>query len=315
MDTRGSIVRADLAPRQAKLLGISASPRPAVYDGSKGVYLSPSLAQAGKRPSDLTEWLNILAPDIVRRAHREYVDAGSQIIQTNSFNGNRFRLQASGLDSPVEEVNVSAARIAREAAGGDVLVAGVIGPSGKLPSVGEVAEDELVAAFAEQANALDEGGVDFFHIETMSDLEEAVAAVEGVRSVSGLPVALTMSFDAGNVERGLRTMMGVSPKALVEKANELELFAVGTNCGLGLQGYQPLIRELVESAPTGLVIAKLNAGMPKIEAGRTVYEASPASMADYALWCARNGVRIVGACCGGTPEHIEAIARALAREL
>jgi len=308
-------VRANLAPRQAKLLNISASPRPAVYDGSKGVYLSPSLAQVGKRPSDLTEWLNLLAPDVVRRAHQEYVAAGSQIIQTNSFNGNRFRLQASGLDSRVEEVNVSAAQIARDTAGDDVLVAGVIGPSGELPSVGEVPKDELVAAFAEQARALDEGGVDFFHIETMSDLEEAVAAVEGVRSVSGLPVALTMSFDAGNVERGLRSMMGVPPKALVEKANELELFAVGANCGLGLDGYQPLVRELIEPTPTGLVIVKLNAGRPKIEGERTVYEASPARMADYALWCARNGVRIVGVCCGGTPEHIKAMARALSREL
>jgi 5-methyltetrahydrofolate--homocysteine methyltransferase len=124
-----------------------------------------------------------------------------------------------------------------------------------------------------------------------------------------------MSFDAGNAQRGLRSMMGVSPKALVEKANELELFAVGANCGLGLEGYQPLIRDLVESAPTGLVIAKLNAGRPKIEGGRTVYEASPASMADYAVWCARNGVHIVGACCGSTPEHIKAIATALTREL
>jgi methionine synthase I (cobalamin-dependent) len=173
----------------------------------------------------------------------------------------------------------------------------------------------LVAAFAEQARALAKGGVDFFHIETMSDLEEAAAAVEGVRSVSDLAVALTMSFDTGNAERGLRTMMGVSPKALVEKANELELLAVGANCGLGLEGYQPLVRALIESAPNGLVIAKLNAGRPKIEGGRTVYEASPASMADYAVWCARNGVRIVGACCGSTPEHIKAIATALSREL
>lgn len=308
-------MRADLAPRQAKLLEIGASGRPAVYDGSKGVYLSPSLAQVGKRPSDITEWLNLLAPDVVRRMHQEYVAAGSQIIQTNSFNGNRFRLQACGLDSRVEEVNVLAAQIAREAAGAQVLVAGVIGPSGKLPAVGEVPKDELVAAFAEQAAALDKGGADFFHIETMSDLEEAVAAVEGVRSVSRLPVALTMSFDAGNVERGLRSMMGVPPKALVEKANELELFAVGANCGLGLDGYQPLVRALIESAPTGLVIAKLNAGRPKIEGGRTVYEASPASMADYAVWCGRNGVHIVGACCGSTPEHIRAIATALTREL
>lgn len=308
-------MRASPAPRQVKLLEIGASPRPAVYDGSKGVYLGPSLAQVGKRPSDLTEWLNLLAPDIVGRAHQEYVAAGSEIIQTNSFNGNRFRLQAQGLDSRVEEVNVSAAQIAREAAGDHVLVAGVIGPSGKLSTLGEVARGDLVAAFAEQARALDRGGVDFFHIETMSDLGEAVAAVEAVRSVSGLPVALTMSFDAGSVERGLRTMMGVSPEALVEKANELELFAVGANCGLGLEGYQPLVRAFIESAPTGLVIAKLNAGRPKIEGGRTVYEASPARMTDYAVWCARKGVHIVGGCCGSEPRHIEAVARALAREL
>jgi 5-methyltetrahydrofolate--homocysteine methyltransferase len=308
-------VRANLAPRQEKLLEIGASRRPAVYDGSKGVYLSPSLAQVGKRPSDLTEWLNLLAPDVVRGMHQEYVAAGSQIIQTNSFNGNRFRLQSCDLDSRVEEVNVLAAQIAREAAGDQVLVAGVISPSGKLPAMGEATTDELVAAFAEQARALAKGGVDFFHIETMSDLEEATVAVQGVRSVSALAVALTMSFDAGNAERGLRSMMGVSPKALVEKANELELFAVGANCGLGLEGYQPLVRALIESAPTGPVIAKLNAGRPKIEGGRTVYEASPASMADYAVWCACNGVRIVGACCGSTPEHIKAIATALSREL
>jgi 5-methyltetrahydrofolate--homocysteine methyltransferase len=294
-------------------LNIGASSKPTLYDGSKGVYLGPSLAQVGKRPSDLTEWLNLLAPDIVRRTHQEYVDAGSQIIQTNSFNGNRFRLQPHGLDSRVEEVNVSAAQIARQAAGDHALAAGVIGPSGNLPTLGEVTRDELVAAFAEQARALEAGGADFFHIETMSDLEEAVAAVEGVRSVSGLPVALTMSFDAGSVERGLRTMMGVAPKKLVEKANELELFAVGANCGLGLEGYQPLVRDLVDAAPEGLVIIKLNAGRPMIESGRTVYEASPAGMADYAVWCARNGVHIVGGCCGGGPDHIRAMATALAR--
>ncbi|MGQ9571718.1 MAG: homocysteine S-methyltransferase family protein [Dehalococcoidia bacterium] len=308
-------MQANVTPRQAKLLTIGASSRPALYDGSKGVYLGPSLMQVGKRPSDLTEWLNLLAPHIVRRAHREYVAAGSQIIQTNSFNANRFRLQAHGLDSRLEEANVLAAQIAREAAGDDVLVAGVIGPSGKLPALAEVAKGELAAAFAEQARALDKGGADFFHIETMSDLEEAIAAVEGIRSVSSLPVALTMSFDAGNIERGLRTMMGVSPGALVDKANELNLFAVGANCGLGLKGFQPLVRALTEAAPTGLVIAKLNAGMPKVKSGRTIYEASPAKMADYALWCARNGVHIVGGCCGTTPKHIEAMARALNREL
>jgi 5-methyltetrahydrofolate--homocysteine methyltransferase len=301
------------AGRQARLEAIRTSERLALYDGAKGVFLSPRLPDVGKAASDLTEWLNLLAPDTVYQAHRDYVESGSEIIQTNSFSGNCFQLEHRGLASRVAEVNVRAAQIARDAAGDDALVAGDIGPSGKLLAMGEVTRAALVEAFAEQAGALEEGGVDFFHIETMSDLEEAVAAVEGIRSVSGLPVALTMSFDSGKVEAGFRTMMGASARQLADKGRELGLFGVGANCGRGLDGYQTVLKQLVDSAGQAVVIAKLNTGVPQMRDGLVEYGGTPEEMAGYAVWCARRGVRIIGGCCGSTPAHIEAMAQGLVR--
>ena len=308
------------ADRQARLQAIQLSRRPTLYDGAKGVFLSPCLAGVGKTPSDPTEWLNLLAPHTVLEAHQSYIEAGSEIIQTNSFNGNRFRLEPHGLASRIDRLNLLAAEIAREAAGDSVLVAGVLGPSGKLLLTDSVSRQALVEAFAEQARALEKGGVDLFHIETMFDMEEAMAAVEGIRSVSSLPVALTMSFDSGKAEAGLRTMMGISARQLAEKAGELGLFAVGANCGRGLEGYQPVIQELVQAPSTPLragagqavVIAKLNTGVTEMRGEQVDYGGSPEEMARYAEWCASQGVGIIGGCCGTTPAHIEAMAKALA---
>jgi len=294
-------------------LGIPPLDRPLVYNGSKGTLLSSALSKVGKVPSDITEWLNLLAPDIVLRCHREYIEAGSQVIQTNSFNGNRFRLAKYGLADKVREVNLRAAQIAREAAGDAVPVAGSLGPSGKLLITEEVTAAEIREAFAEQARALEEGGVDLFHVETMADMDEALAAVEGIRSVSQLPIALTLSFDTGNPQAGLRTMMGVSPAQLAEKGDELGLFAVGDNCGRGFEGYQAVVEGFVAASPRAALIMKVNAGAPRVEGGETTYDATPEQVAEYALWCAQRGVKLIGLCCGGTPRHIEAIANALAR--
>ena len=296
------------AERRERLL--AALRRPLLYDGSKGVYLSAALPAVGRPPSDVSEWLNILSPQVVRRMHCEYVDAGAQIIQTNTFNANRLRLEAHGLGDRVREVNVAAARLAREAAGEDVLVAGAMGPSGKLLAMGEVAEQSLVDAFAEQAAALAEGGVDLFHAETMADLAEARAAVEGVRRVPDLPLLLTMSFDTGKPE-DLRTMMGVTPAQLVQAADEMGVFGVGANCGRGPEGYQEVVGALAQARPRAVLVAKFNAGIPRMEGRQVVYDGTPESMAAYALWCAENGVGIIGGCCGTTPRHIEAMARAL----
>jgi 5-methyltetrahydrofolate--homocysteine methyltransferase len=285
--------------------------RPTVYDGAKGTYLTPELVKVGKQPSDLSEWLNLLAPDAVRDCHRQYVDAGSEVIETNTFNGNRFRLAKYGLDDRVAEVNRAAARLAREAAGASVSVAGKLGPSGKMLVMGEVTPEALREAFAEQAKALADGGADFLQVETMADLDEVAAAVEGARSVSDLPVAVTMSFDTGKPEAGLRTMMGVTPAHLVAKGDELGLMAVGANCGRGLESYQTLFRQFVDADAKIPVIAKVNAGIPKTHGGETVYDGTPENMAEYAVWAAGIGVKLIGVCCGSTPRHIEAIASAL----
>jgi 5-methyltetrahydrofolate--homocysteine methyltransferase len=294
-------------------LSIPPLDKPLVYNGSKGTLLSSALSKVGKAPSDVSEWLNLLAPDIVLRCHREYIDAGAQVIQTNSFNGNRLRLAKYGLADKVKEVNVRAAQIAGEAAGNSVAVAGSLGPSGKLLITEEVSAAEIREAFAEQAQALEEGGVDLFHIETMADIDEALAAVEGIRSVSHLPIALTLSFDTGTPQAGLRTMMGVSPAQLVEKGDELGLFAVGDNCGRGFEGYQAVVEGFVAASPRAALIMKVNAGAPRVEDGETIYDATPEQVAEYALWCAQRGVKLIGLCCGGTPRHIEAIANALAK--
>jgi 5-methyltetrahydrofolate--homocysteine methyltransferase len=303
-------MRGESGPRDAAL-SRERFRRPVLYDGSKGVYLAARLVGVGRAPGDASEWLNLLSPEAVRQAHREYIDAGSQIIQTNTFNGNRLRLEVYGLGDRVREVNLAAAQVAREAAGDDVLVAGDIGPSGKLLAMGEVDERALVDAFAEQAAALAEGGVDLFHVETMSDLAEARAAVKGVRRVSDRPLLLTMSFDTGKPE-ALRTMMGVTPAQLAEAAQEVGVFGLGANCGRGLEGYQEVVRALAGAQLEAVLVAKLNAGIPRMEAGQVVYDGTPERMAAYALWCAENGVGIIGGCCGSTPRHIEAMARALA---
>jgi len=316
-DTGVNRMSGESGPRQA-LLSRERFRRPVLYDGSKGVYLAARLAGVGRSPGDASEWLNLLSPEAVRQVHREYIDAGSQIIQTNTFNGNRLRLESYGLGDRVREVNLAAAQVAREAAGdparpagGDVLVAGVVGPSGKLLAMGEVDERALVDAFAEQAAALVEGGVDLFHVETMSDLAEARAAVEGVRRASDRPLLLTMSFDTGKPE-ALRTMMGVTPAQLAEAGREMGVFGLGANCGRGLEGYQEVVRALADTRPDAVLVAKLNAGIPRMEGGQVVYDGTPERMAAYALWCAENGVGIIGGCCGSTPRHIEAMARALA---
>ena len=170
-----------------------------------------------------------------RRCHRDYISAGSEVIETNTFNGNRFLVAKYGLGDKVHEVNYTAARIARDEAGIAVSVAGKLGPSGKMLVMGEVTADELREAFAEQAKALEEGGVDFFHVETMADLGEVRRRRRGRAQRLELPVAVTMSFDTGKPEAGRRTMMGVTPAQLVAKGDELGLLAVGANCGLGLR--------------------------------------------------------------------------------
>jgi 5-methyltetrahydrofolate--homocysteine methyltransferase len=279
-----------------------------IADGAMGTMLQAAGLTTGGAPE---EW-NVERPDIIKGIHQAYVEAGSQIITTNTFGGNRFRLALHGNESRVRELNVSAARLARDvadAAPREVLVAGDIGPSGEiLAPLGPTEPAAVRDAFAEQAAALTEGGVDFFLIETMSALEEVTAAVEGIKSASDLPIAATMTFDTH-----FRTMMGVKPVQAVAALCDLGIVALGANCGNGPDEIERVVTELAAAKPQGVyLIAQSNAGLPKYVDKQIHYDGSPEVMADYAIKMRALGVNVLGACCGSTPDHIRAMRDALA---
>jgi 5-methyltetrahydrofolate--homocysteine methyltransferase len=275
-----------------------------IADGAMGTMLFANGLLFGDPP----EVWNLSKPDIVRRIHRGYLDAGSQIIMTNTFGGNRMRLSLHGLESRVAELNQTAAILLRsevDAAGGAALVAGDIGPSGAiLAPTGTLDYDEAVDIFAEQAAALVAGGVDLIWIETMSDLNEIKAAIEGVRRVSpGIALITTMTFDT----RGY-TMMGVSPEQALASLTAWGADAIGGNCGNGPDELVAVVKRMQAAGPTVPLVAKSNAGMPELVDMRAVYRASPEVMADAAVEMHDSGASVIGGCCGTTPEHLAHIA-------
>ena len=269
------------------------------------------LFEAGLTSGDSPERWNVERPEVIRGVHQAYRAAGSRILLTNTFGGNRFRLALHGLDTRVAELNEAAARLAGEVAharGSDAVVAGDIGPSGGiLAPLGDLERDDAVKGFAEQAAALHAGGVDVFWIETMSALEEVEAAVEGVRQAApGTPIVVTMSFDTHG-----HTMMGVGPGQAAKALLALGAVAVGGNCGLGPAELLPAMLAMRAAAPGAVLVAKPNAGLPVLEDGKAVYRGSPEEMADYARRLVAAGVRVVGGCCGSAPAHLRAMAQAL----
>jgi len=283
------------------------SGKPILLDGAMGTMLMNAGLELGGCPEEL----NVLYPERIKGIHKEYIQAGSQIILTNTFGGSAVRLDSHGLADRVFELNEAAAKNARQEADNaprPVLVAGSIGPSGQiLEPLGSLSFDEAQKSFADQAAGLAEGGVDLFWIETMSALEEVKAAIAGVRSVSDLPIAVTLSFDTHG-----RTMMGISPEMALVELQELDVQLVGANCGTGSDELIKAIQELAGKNPELPLIAKANAGIPVIQGNEVVYNGSPEVMADYAVKVWKEGARLIGGCCGSTPEHIRAMAEALA---
>ena len=280
---------------------------PILSDGAMGTMLFLNGLQFGDPP----EVWNLTQPDVVRRIQRGYLEAGSRILLTNTFGGNRLRLGLHRLESRVAELNQTAAILLRsevEAAGNRALVAGDIGPSGAIMApMGTLDYGEAVDLFAEQAKALVDGGVDLIWIETMSDLTEIKAAIEGIRQVApGIAVIATMTFDT----RG-RTMMGVTPEQAVEALAAWGADAIGGNCGNGPDEILPVIAKMRAVAPDVTLVSKSNAGMPELVDMRAVYRASPETMAAAAVEIQAAGARIVGACCGSTPDHLRMMCQAL----
>ena len=270
------------------------------------------LFSTGLEHGGAPELWNVEHPERVAAVHQAYLDAGSRILLTNTFGGSRYRLVLHRLEDRVAELNRAAVKILRDvvdASGTAALVAGDIGPSGGLiQPLGELTYAEVVQSFSEQASALVESGVDLIWIETMAALEEVQAAVEAVRQVSSdIPVITTMTFDT----RG-RTMMGVTPERAVTTLSSLGAAAIGGNCGNGPEEIIDVVRKMRATAPEMILVAKANAGIPELVKGKPVYRATPEDMAEYALQAYDAGARIIGACCGSTSAHIQAISNALA---
>ena len=279
-----------------------------VADGAMGTMLQVAGLPPGTPPEG---WL-LENAEAVRDVHRAYVDAGSELILTCTFGATRPRLRQSGLEDRLDEINRKAVAIAREAAGSQAFVAGDIGPLGEfLAPLGELSYQEAIDIFAEQAEALVRAGVDVLYIETMAALEEVQAAVEGaMRVANGIPVTATLSFDSHG-----RTNMGVRPGEAAEALLELGVDALGANCGATLDMTLGAIRTMGEVAhqsdPQMPLIVKPNAGKPRLVDDEVVYDAGPEEMAEYARRFVALGARVVGGCCGSTPEHISAIAQAI----
>ena len=273
-----------------------------VGDGAMGSLLY----EEGQR---CVEELNSSHPEEVFRAHQAYMEAGAQLIETNTFGANRHKLSELGIANRVAEFNhrgVKLAREAREAAKHEVLIAGSMGPLGIALQMREMPEEQIFAIFKEQAGALEERGVDLFLLETFSDVEELRIALDAIRSFSRLPIVAELTYS----EEGT-TIGGTRPQEAWEALKGKNIQAVGANCTIGPQLLLPVLRELAGSASLPLS-AMPNAGFPKRVGDRTVYpRSSPQYFALFAQEAADLGARIIGGCCGTTPEHIRAIAEAV----
>jgi methionine synthase I (cobalamin-dependent) len=274
-----------------------------VADGATGTML-----QAAGLPTGLPGEAWVLErPEEILKLHRAYLKAGSQLILTSTFGGTRPRLKAAGLDPQVTEISRRAAELAREAAGDDRYVGGDIGPSGEMMRpLGKLTYEVAVEIFAEQAAALAAGGADCIYIETMSDLNEARAAVEGAQQACDLPIFCTFSFDTHG-----RTGMGISPVQAAEAMAALGVQATGANCGHAPEEVLGFLPQMQQAAPEAYLIAKPNAGIPRLVKRQFVYDATPERMAGLAEGYVELGAAIVGACCGSSPDHIAAIAAAI----
>ncbi len=281
-----------------------------VSDGAWGTFLY----QEGLGMNEAPESWNLSHPDKVFDIARSYVDAGADIILTNSFGGSPYKLRGYDLEGKTYDLNRAAAEISRMAAdaplkshGRQVFVLGSMGPTGKMILMGEVAPDELLEGFATQARGLEAGGVDGFVVETMSDLQEASLAIQAIRSISRLEVACTFTFSRTQTGE-YRTMMGTGIEEYLSMVREAGADMAGANCGNGTAGMIDIVKEIRRLDDKIPVLVHANAGLPEYREGKTIFPESPGEMAAQIRDLVGAGADIVGGCCGTTPEHIRYIA-------
>src|SRR6187549_470513 len=273
-----------------------------VFDGAvgtrlydKGIYINRSYDE-----------LNIAAPDLVREVHEEYVNAGADVIETNSFGATRHKLQPYGLESKLREINIAAARLAREAAGEKALVAGAMSPLGlRLEPFGPTSFDEAREMYKEQVTALLEGGVDLFVLETFSELPLIEQAIRAVRELTDLPIVAQMTIQMDG-----KTLYGDTPEQFTKKLDELGADVIGLNCGMGPNHLLNAL-EKMRAVTAKPLSAQPNAGLPRDVQGRQFYMGSPEYMAEFSRRFVQAGAKFVGGCCGTTPTHIKLMAEAI----
>jgi len=278
---------------------------PVITDGAWGTQLQAR----GLVPGDVPDLWNLSHPGEVASVARAYVEAGSQIILTNTFGANRFRLAEADAADQVAEINAAGVALSKQAAVGRALVFASIGPSGKLLMTGDVTEDELAQGFAEQANALAAASPDGLVVETMQDLTEARLAITAAKA-TGLPVVATMVFDSGKDLD--RTMMGTTVEDAAAGLVQAGADVVGANCGQGIAGFVKICARLKAAADGHPVWIKANAGLPEIRDGKTFYATTADDFAGYIPAVLNAGASFIGGCCGTSPDFIAGIARRLA---
>lgn len=273
---------------------------PILFDGATGTMLQ----RQGLKPGGCPDELNLREPGLIKKVLSLYKDAGADVVTTNTFGANRKKLSEYALEGKLDAINSSAVRIAREAVGKKVFVAGGLGPTGSfVEPVGDLSFDEAVQIFVEQALSLKKAGADLLIIETMMDIKEMKAAITAAKS-TGLPVVATMTFDAS-----LRTVLGTPPESFAIMAQAAGADCLGANCSLGVEGIYKAISAM--SVVTTLpLIAQPNAGIPVLKGKETVFPASPEEMAAFAPKFRSAGVRVLGGCCGTTPDHIRLMGKA-----
>ncbi|HUI92070.1 MAG TPA: homocysteine S-methyltransferase family protein [Chitinivibrionales bacterium] len=277
-----------------------------VSDGAWGTFLH----KKGLEPGQCPELWCITRKNDVLDIAKSYAGAGADMIESNSFGANRFKLIHYGLEARAREMNRAAAAISREAAGPNRHVIASVGPTGKILMMGDVTEEEIYGAFKEQAVALEEGGADACCIETMTALDEACIAVKAARENTRLEVICTFTFDK-TVDNTFRTMMGVSPAEMAAALVKAGAHVIGTNCGNGMERMVEIVREIRAADKATPVLVHANAGLPQAKDGQIVYPETPEMMAGLVPAIVSAGANIVGGCCGTTPEHIAKIVAAV----
>jgi 5-methyltetrahydrofolate--homocysteine methyltransferase len=280
-----------------------------ISDGAMGTFLYAKGLTAGENPES---WCTS-HPDAVKDIAQAYLDAGSDIVETNSFGGTSYKLKPYSLSDKVTEFNRAAAALAKAAAGPERFVAASVGPTGHIveDEGGDVTAEQLYAAFKEQVVALADGGADAICVETMSSLAEAVQAIRAAKENTKLPVICTFTFEQG--VKGFRTMMGLRPDRAAREAAAAGADVVGANCGNGIANMIEITKQMRAAAPAVPILIHANAGAPVVEDGKTVFKETPEYMGSRVGELIEAGANIVGGCCGTTPAHIAAMAAAARR--